>query len=50
MVLLGGGGTMCLGHTDTKLQGMPPSQEGPCSLAMEATNQPNEDGGKLSIL
>lgn len=41
---------LCLGHATAELLALPPSQEGPHSLAMESANEPHDDGGKLNIL
>lgn len=41
---------LCLSHASAELLALPPSQEGPHSLAMEAAHEPHEDRRKLNIL
>lgn len=49
-MLLGGEGNLQLGCAFTKLPALPPLQEGPRSLAVEAVNKPNEDEEKLHFI
>lgn len=49
-MLLGGEGNLQLGCAFTKLPALPPLQEGPHSLAVEAVNKPNEDEEKLHFI
>lgn len=41
---------LCLSHTSAELLALPPSQEGPHFLAMEAAHDLHEGGRKLNIL